>query len=306
MDNNCKMCFIKKALTKKSKCNFSLSDNKKYDNKVSFLPPMGWSSWNTFRNNIDEELIIQTAEALKKSGLLEVGYNHINLDDCWHSSCRDNNGELQGDLVRFPSGIPSLVKKVNALGFKAGIYSSNGIFTCEDLPASLNSEEKDAKTFAKWGIEYFKYDFCHNVPLSNKAPFIYKIDIFSGGELTEYHCAENNISGKAYLKKHKKLGCYVKGMNKHKGELEFAVKSDADKECILTIHTKKYGNFDKFLIAEINNDTKHYITIPPQKFFNLTFRHQISINLVKGDNIIKLYNPIKNRIYSSYLSLIHI
>lgn len=300
MENNCKICAIKKALTKNCKGSFSLDNDKKYENKVSFLPPMGWSSWNTFRNNIDETLILQTAEAMKDKGLLEAGYNYVNLDDCWQSSSRDSNGELQGDLVRFVSGIPSLVKKINALGFKAGIYSSNGTYTCEDLPASLNNEERDAETFAKWGIEYFKYDFCHNTPISYKAPLVYKIDIFSEGVLTEYPCGENNNFGNAYLKKHKKLGFYAKGLDKNNGYLEFDIESEKDKECVLTIHTKKHSRRDKFLIAEINREEKHYINIPPQVFFNLTYRHQVVINLKKGINTIKLYNPIKNKIYSSY------
>ena len=96
--------------------NYRVAD--RYDNGVALTPPMGWSSWNLFRNKINEELIYETAKAMKDSGLLDCGYCYVNLDDCWQSSSRDENGRLQGDLVTFPSGIKALVEKVNALGIK--------------------------------------------------------------------------------------------------------------------------------------------------------------------------------------------
>lgn len=119
-----------------------------YDNDVRKTPLMGWSSWNTFRNRISQQLILETATAMKEKGLLDAGYCYVNLDDNWHSNMRDDNGEWQGDLVRFSEGIPALVDKVNALGFKVGLYSSNGTLTCEDLPASLGRELADARTLA--------------------------------------------------------------------------------------------------------------------------------------------------------------
>ena len=124
--------------------------DEKYSNGTALTPPMGWSSWNTFRNRIDEKLILETAEAMKASGLADAGYQYVNLDDCWQSSMRDENGRLQGDFANFPSGIPALVKSINELGLKLGIYSSNGSLTCEDLPASLGNEAIDADTFAEW------------------------------------------------------------------------------------------------------------------------------------------------------------
>ena len=89
-----------------------------YGNNAALTPPMGWSSWNTFRNNINEQLILDTADAMKKSGLLDAGYQYVNLDDCWHSSVRDKDGRLQGDLKLFSSGIKSLVQQLNEKGFK--------------------------------------------------------------------------------------------------------------------------------------------------------------------------------------------
>ena len=139
------------SLAKKSvnslKYNGVIDDS--YDNSVALTPPMGWSSWNLFRNKINEDLIYDTAVAIKESGLAECGYKYINIDDCWQSSMRDKDGKLQGDLSSFPNGIKTLVEKVNDLGLKLGIYSSNGTLTCEDLPASLGKEAIDADTFAE-------------------------------------------------------------------------------------------------------------------------------------------------------------
>ena len=91
------------------KLNYRVAD--RYNNGVALTPPMGWSSWNLFRNKISEDLIYETAKAMKESGLLDCGYCFVNLDDCWQSSSRDENGRLQGDFVTFPSGIKALVEK---------------------------------------------------------------------------------------------------------------------------------------------------------------------------------------------------
>jgi alpha-galactosidase len=106
------------------------------------------------------------------SGLAQAGYQYVNIDDCWQANERDAQGRLQCDKVNFPSGIRALTDYVNSRGLKLGIYSSNGTLTCEDYPASLRNERIDAETFAEWGVEYFKYDFCHNVPIPSKAPWI--------------------------------------------------------------------------------------------------------------------------------------
>ncbi|MBQ8015322.1 MAG: glycoside hydrolase family 27 protein, partial [Clostridia bacterium] len=107
---------VAKAAVNSIKYNNSVSG--KYDNGVALTPPMGWSSWNLFRNKINEELIFETAKALKDSGLVDCGYKYVNIDDCWQSSIRDENGRLQGDFVSFPSGMKSLVERVNSLGLK--------------------------------------------------------------------------------------------------------------------------------------------------------------------------------------------
>ncbi|MBQ9114656.1 MAG: hypothetical protein IJY07_01840 [Clostridia bacterium] len=143
----CPICYLKKLFGLRESVT-EIYDPTPYDNGVALTPPMGWSSWNTFKNRIDEDLIYDTARAMVDSGLKDAGYTYVNLDDNWHSSLRDADGNLQGDLTTFAHGIPALVKKINDLGLKVGIYSSNGTETCEDLPGTLYHEKQDALTFA--------------------------------------------------------------------------------------------------------------------------------------------------------------
>ena len=212
-----------------------------YDNSVALTPPMGWSSWNLFRNKINEDLIYETAEALKDSGLADCGYKYVNIDDCWQSSMRDKNGRLQGDLSSFPNGIKNLAERVNSLGLKLGIYSSNGTLTCEDLPASLGKEAIDADTFAEWGIEYFKYDFCHNIPISTSAPKIGGITVTDTKtyEETEYNIDSAVLSGEAEIINDKHLR-YISGLSSNSGACEFKnIYVRESGEYILTIIVRK-------------------------------------------------------------------
>jgi len=125
-------------------------------------PPMGWNSWNRFGCHIDEQLIRETADAMVRSGMRDAGYRYVNIDDCWMAHERDAKGELQADPVRFPHGIAALARYVHARGLKLGIYSSAGTYTCQRYPASLDHEAVDARTFARWGVDYLKYDNCYN------------------------------------------------------------------------------------------------------------------------------------------------
>jgi alpha-galactosidase len=123
-------------------------------------PPMGWNSWNKFGCNISEKLIRETADAMVRSGLRDAGYVYINLDDCWHGE-RDANGFIQADPVRFPSGIKALADYIHSRGLKIGIYSDAGAYTCGKKPGSQGHEYQDALQYARWEIDYLKYDWCH-------------------------------------------------------------------------------------------------------------------------------------------------
>lgn len=123
-------------------------------------PPMGWNSWNKFACDIDEDLIKETAAAMVESGMAAVGYEYVNIDDCWQADERDDEGNIQPDPERFPSGIKPLADYVHDLGLKLGIYSDRGYETCGGRPGSFGYEIQDAETYAEWGIDYLKYDNC--------------------------------------------------------------------------------------------------------------------------------------------------
>lgn len=302
----CPICYLKRIFGKPSRVS-EVYFNEPYGNGVAMTPPMGWSSWNTFKNKIDEDLIYETGVAMKEKGLIDAGYNYLNLDDNWHSSLRDRNGELQSDFSTFPSGIPALVEKLNALGLKVGIYSSNGTHTCEDLPASLGREEVDAYSFAKWGIEYFKYDFCHNIPISKYAPLVYSISTAPLGkrENQELLASDAILYGMAKLMKdaHVSGGLHISGMDAGLGKAEWKnVYAEEDGDYVLTVNIRKKGaKYEKFLLAEVNGKDYYYYPIPPQKFWNYTARFQQVVKLKKGVNTVALMNPIATKADSAML-----
>jgi len=123
-------------------------------------PPMGWNSWNKFACNVSEQLIRQQADAMAASGMKAAGYQYIVIDDCWQKS-RDADGNIQADPERFPSGIKALADYVHSKGLKFGLYSDAGSLTCGGRPGSAGHEFQDARQYAKWGVDYLKYDWCH-------------------------------------------------------------------------------------------------------------------------------------------------
>jgi hypothetical protein len=144
---------------------------------LAAAPPMGWNSWNCFHTEIDEAKIKAVVDAMISTGMKEAGYEYINLDDGWMAEKRDVNGNLQSNPDKFPGGIKSLSDYVHSKGLKLGLYSSNGINTCARLyPGSLGNEDKDAKLFVEWGIDYFKYDWCNHASI-NYSPDLDKISI---------------------------------------------------------------------------------------------------------------------------------
>lgn len=297
----CPFCIIKQHMFK-SKLTIKVPENEFYDGGSAMTPPMGWSSWNTFRNNLDEDIIYDTAVALKESGLADAGYKYVNLDDCWHSSQRDENGRLQGDLSRFSSGIKNLTEKINSLGLKVGLYSSNGDYTCEDLPASLGYENIDARTFADWGIEYFKYDFCHNIVIPSVAPLVEKIEIKCGEKTVNLTSDDARLNGLARLGFNKKLetGKYIGFLGHGKGKANFTVNCDEEGTFPLTLVVKKQGRYEKYIVIKVNN-SYYELFIPFTKSWSLTGRYQCNVKLKKGENSISLFNPVCTRADSSYI-----
>lgn len=128
---------------------------------LALTPPMGWNSWNEFACDINEQLIRETADAMVSSGMKDAGYQYIVIDDCWQIS-RDKEGNIVADPERFPSGIKALSDYIHSKGLKFGIYSDAGTQTCQERPGGRGYEFQDARTYAKWGVDYLKYDWCHH------------------------------------------------------------------------------------------------------------------------------------------------
>jgi alpha-galactosidase len=127
------------------------------DNGLARTPPMGWNSWNLFAGKIDDQTVRTLADAMVTSGMRDAGYIYVNIDDTWEG-VRDAQGNLQSNH-KFPD-MKALADYVHSKGLKLGIYSSPGPRTCAGYPASYGHEEQDAKTFAGWGVDYLKYDWC--------------------------------------------------------------------------------------------------------------------------------------------------
>jgi len=126
-------------------------------NGLARTPPMGWNSWNKFAGRIDEATVRGIADAMASNGMKQAGYVYINIDDTWEGG-RDANGEIQTNK-KFPD-MKALADYVHKKGLKLGIYSSPGPNTCAGYEGSYGHEEQDAMTYAKWGIDYLKYDWC--------------------------------------------------------------------------------------------------------------------------------------------------
>ncbi|XP_042013413.1 alpha-galactosidase 3-like [Salvia splendens] len=138
------------------------------NNGLGTTPQMGWNSWNFFACDINEKVIKETADALVTTGLAKLGYDYVNIDDCWSEMARDSKGQLVPDEKTFPSGIKALADYVHSKGLKLGIYSDAGAFTCQVRPGSIFHESDDAKLFAFWGVDYLKYDNCFNLGIPPK------------------------------------------------------------------------------------------------------------------------------------------
>ncbi|MBR3499818.1 MAG: glycoside hydrolase family 27 protein [Bacteroidales bacterium] len=138
--------------------------------KFAATPQMGWNSWNKFGVNINEDLIKATADKMVELGLVDAGYIYLNLDDGWHGE-RDEQGFIQVDPQKFPSGMKALADYVHSKGMKLGIYSDAGWKTCAGCAGSYGHEFQDAFTYAQWGVDYLKYDWCYTENINPKGAY---------------------------------------------------------------------------------------------------------------------------------------
>jgi len=141
-------------------------------NGLARTPPMGWNSWNKFRNKVSDQVVREIADAMVKNGMKAAGYVYVNIDDTWEGS-RDAQGAIRSN-EKFPD-MKALADYVHGKGLKLGIYSSPGPKTCAQFEGSFQHEEQDARTFAAWGIDYLKYDWCSagRVYQSSSMPAVY-------------------------------------------------------------------------------------------------------------------------------------
>ena len=138
--------------------------------QLAQTPPMGWNSWNKFACDVSEQLIREIADAMVSSGLKAAGYQYVNIDDCWQVS-RDAQGNIVADPTRFPGGIKALADYVHGKGLKLGVYTDAGRLTCQKRPGSFDHEFQDAKTYASWGVDYVKVDWCYSEGLDPEVQY---------------------------------------------------------------------------------------------------------------------------------------
>jgi alpha-galactosidase len=142
-------------------------------NGLAKTPPMGWNSWNKFKSGVDDRVVREIADAIVSSGMRDAGYTYVNIDDTWEGA-RDAQGNITSNK-KFPD-MKALADYVHSKGLKLGIYSSPGPNTCAGYEGSYGHEEQDARTFASWGIDYLKYDWCgaRNLYRDEEMPAVYQ------------------------------------------------------------------------------------------------------------------------------------
>ncbi|HTW81112.1 MAG TPA: hypothetical protein VME23_16305, partial [Terracidiphilus sp.] len=149
---------------------------------LALTPPMGWNDWAHYQCGINEQIILDNASALVKTGLAARGYSTVTIDDCWMLKDRDAAGNLQADPVRFPHGMKYVADAVHHLGLKFGIYEDSGSTTCAEFagsgwPKGGGSDHfiQDASLFASWGVDYLKLDGCNvYVYFASEGPAAYR------------------------------------------------------------------------------------------------------------------------------------
>lgn len=142
------------------------------ENGLARTPPMGWNSWNAFELNITEETIHTIADAMVQTGMKSAGYEYVIVDAGWKNKERTSDGKLAADLHKFPSGMKALGDYIHARGLKFGIYTDAGTQDCDGAgPGSNGHEEIDAETFASWGVDYVKEDWCKSEGLDAKSAY---------------------------------------------------------------------------------------------------------------------------------------
>lgn len=128
---------------------------------LALTPPMGWNSWNVHATTVDADVVVRAAKSLVETGMADMGYGYVNIDDCWHAAARLSDGTPASDPRKFPDGVRGVAEEVHALGLKLGIYSDAAHLTCAGCFGGYGYEDIDALTYASWGVDLLKYDYCY-------------------------------------------------------------------------------------------------------------------------------------------------
>jgi alpha-galactosidase len=139
-------------------------------NALAKTPPLGWNSWNKFGCNVTDALVREIADAMVASGMRDAGYQYVVIDDCWQKS-RDASGFIVPDAAHFPNGIAPVADYVHGKGLKLGIYTDAGTATCQGRPGSKGRDVADAQTYASWGVDYVKEDWCNSGGLDARVQY---------------------------------------------------------------------------------------------------------------------------------------
>ena len=145
--------------------------------KLALTPPMGWNHWYAHYDRITDQMMREAADVMVSSGMADVGYQYVNIDDCWMNAPKNNDpkrvGPLRDDMGNiipnsyFPN-MKGLTDFIHAKGLKAGIYTSPGTLTCGGFAGAFQHEEQDARQFAVWGFDFLKYDWCSYGEIAGK------------------------------------------------------------------------------------------------------------------------------------------
>ncbi|KAH7311920.1 alpha-galactosidase [Rhexocercosporidium sp. MPI-PUGE-AT-0058] len=140
------------------------------NNGLGRTPALGWNSWNAFGcSGASASAAMTAANQFVNLGLKDLGYQYVNIDDCWHLMSRSSSGQLVPDPKKWPNGIASVVNQIHGMGLKFGLYGDAGTKTCAGYPGSQGHETQDAQLLSSWGVDYWKYDNCYT-PCNGAVP----------------------------------------------------------------------------------------------------------------------------------------
>lgn len=155
-------------------------DPERKPNGLATTPPMGWNSWNSLACKVDEKTVRTAVNDLVSSGMRDAGYAYVVIDDCWQGK-RDAQGFITANPTRFPAGMKAIADYVHSKGLKFGIYSDAGSMTCGKYTGSQGHEYQDAIVYARWGVDYLKYDWCYTGTRNAEEAYALMADALKAG-----------------------------------------------------------------------------------------------------------------------------